>query len=86
MGSDATENARRELVTALNAEPKGRAELELKHGEVWDTDELRRDFEVRGFMPPFVVVRRKSDGIAGSLVFQHRPRFYFRFSPVDEQR
>ena len=86
MRSDTTENARRELVTALNAEPKGRAELELKHGEVWDTDELRRDFEVTGFMPPFVVVRRKSDGISGSLVFQHRPRFFFCFSPLDERR
>ena len=32
MRSDTTENARRELVTELNAEPKGRAELELKHG------------------------------------------------------
>ena len=85
MGTDTTENARRELVTELNAEPKGRAELELKHGQVWDTDELRRDFEVTGFMPPFVVVRRRSDGIGGSLVFQHRPRFFFCFSPVDER-
>jgi hypothetical protein len=85
MGSDATENARRELVAELNAEPRGRAELELKHGQVWDTDELRRDFEVRGVMAPFVVVRRKGDGISGSLVFQHMPRFYFRFSPIDER-
>ena len=31
--------------------------------------------------PPFVVVRRKSDGVKGSLEFQHNPRYYFSFSP-----
>ena len=41
MGNDATENIRREMVKELNAAPKGRAELELKHGQVWDTQELR---------------------------------------------
>ena len=81
MGNDTTENARRELVTELNAEPKGRAEFELKHGQVWDTDELQRDFEVKGFLAPLVVVRRRSDGVVGSLFFQHEPRFYFGFSP-----
>jgi hypothetical protein len=25
------------------------------------------------------VVRRKSDGVKGSLEFQHNPRFYFNF-------
>lgn len=81
MGSDTTENARRELVRGLNAEPKERAALEVQHGEVWDTDELQRDFEVMGFAAPFVVVRRRSDGMVGSLFFQHEPRFYFGFSP-----
>ena len=81
MGIDTTENARRELVAELNAEPKGRAELELKHGQVWDTDELQRDFEVKGFLAPLVIVRRRSDGVVGSLFFQHAPRFYFGFSP-----
>ena len=81
MGTDATENVRRELVRQLNAEPKGRAALELKHGQVWDTDELRRDFEVKGFAAPLVVVRRRSDAVLGTLFFQHEPRFYFDFSP-----
>jgi hypothetical protein len=81
MGNDTTENARRELVRELNAEPKGRAALELKHGQVWDTDELQRDFEVKGFAAPFVVVRRRSDAVVGTLFFQHEPRFYFGFSP-----
>ena len=79
MGSDATENIRREMVKELNAAPKGRAELELKHGQVWDTQELGRDYEVMGFLAPLVMVRRRSDGIVGSLMFQHAPRFYFHF-------
>jgi hypothetical protein len=79
MGSDTTENVRREMVKELNAAPKGRAELELKHGQVWNTQELGRDYEVIGFLAPFVMVRRRSDGIVGSLMFQHAPRFYFNF-------
>ncbi len=81
MESDITETARRQLVSELNATPKGRADLEAQHGEVWDTDELRRDFEAKGFLAPFVIVRRRSDGVLGSLMFQHDPRFYFRFLP-----
>ena len=81
MGNDTTENARRELVSKINSEPGERAALEAEHGQVWDTDELQRDFEVRGFLAPLVVVRRRSDGVLGSLMFQHDPRFYFRFLP-----
>ena len=81
MGNDATENIRRELVRKLNAEPKGRAALELKHGQVWDTQELGRDYEVIGSSPPLVMVRRRSDAVLGTLFFQHEPRFYFGFSP-----
>ena len=81
MENDTTETARRQLVSELNAAPKGRAELQAEHGEVWDTDELGRDFDVKGFLAPFVGVRRKRDGVVGSLMFQHAPRFYFRFAP-----
>ena len=81
MGNDTTENIRRELVRKLNAEPKGRAALELKHGQVWDTEELARDYEVIGFLAPLVMVRRRSDAVLGTLFFQHEPRFYFGFSP-----
>ena len=81
MGNDATENVRRELVRKFNAEPQGRAALELKHGQVWDTQELGRDYEVIGFLAPLVMVRRRSDAVLGTLFFQHEPRFYFGFSP-----
>jgi hypothetical protein len=53
--------------------------LEAQHGQVWNTEELSRDFEVVGFIAPFVVVRRKSDGKTGSLEFQNQLRFYFNF-------
>jgi len=49
---------------------------------VWDTDQLRAEFEVTGFMAPFVAVRRKSDGVKGAMMFQHHPRFYFDFQPA----
>jgi hypothetical protein len=81
MASNTPENFRRELARELNAEPKWRAALEAQHGQVWDVDELRRDFEVIGFLAPFVAVRRKSDGVVGCLTFQDVPRFYFRFLP-----
>ncbi len=81
MESKEAENARRQLVGELNAVPKGRAELEAEHGEVWNLDELRRDFEPIGFLAPFVMVKRRSDGVVGSLMFQHAPRFYFYFLP-----
>lgn len=43
----------------------------------WTTEELRRDFEVFDFSAPFVTVRRRSDGVLGSLKFRHQPRVYF---------
>lgn len=58
-----------------------RAELEKAHGALWDTDELRRDYEVQGFSAPYVVVRRRSDGVVGSLEFNASPRFYFGWTP-----
>jgi len=77
--SDPTEAIRRELVEKINANPGSRESLEALHGQVWSTDELSQDFEVLGFMAPMIAVCRKSDNMKGSLVFQHSPRFYFKF-------
>jgi len=77
--NDPTEGIRRKMVAEINAEPGSRAALEAEHGQVWDTEELQKDFTVDGFMAPFIVVVRKSDGIKGALMFQHHPRFYFGF-------
>jgi hypothetical protein len=78
---DETETIRRQMVAEINAEPGSRLDLENKHGQVWDTDQMCQDFEAIGFMAPFVVVKRRSDGVKGSLMFQNSPRFYYSFEP-----
>jgi len=77
--SDPTEAIRRGLQQEINAVEGSRESLEAQHGQVWDTQEVQADFEVQGFMAPFIGVRRKSDGSQGSMAFQHAPRFYFNF-------
>lgn len=77
--ADPTEPIRRERLAEINAEPGTREALEVRYGKVWTTQELAVEFEVIGFMAPLVVVRRKVDGVKGSLEFQHQPRFYFNF-------
>lgn len=77
--SDPTETIRREMVAEINSDPGSREALEAKYGQVWDTSQLSQDFEVIGFGAPMVVVVRKSDGLKGSMLFQHSPRFYFQF-------
>ena len=78
---DETEGIRRQMVATINADPGSRLDLEAKHGQVWDTSELQNDFQVLGFSAPFVIVKRKSDGVRGSLMFQHDPRLYYGFGP-----
>lgn len=84
--TDPTESTRRERLTEINAEPGTREALEAKYGKVWTTTELAEEFEVIGFMAPYVVVRRKADGVKGSLEFQHHPRFYFNFQAHKETK
>jgi len=79
--TDPTEDTRREMLAEINAAPDSREHLEHEHGQIWDTAQLQKDFEVIGFMAPLIVVRRKSDGVKGSLMFQSSPRFYFGFEP-----
>ncbi len=69
--SDPTEDLRRELVAQVNS-----GELQ-PDGKEWTTEQLVEEFEAIGFMAPFVVVRRRSDGKKGSLMFRHSPRIYF---------
>ena len=56
-----------------------RETLEEKYGQVWDTEELRADFEVLSFCAPCCVAKRRSDNVEGTLEFQHNPRFYHSF-------
>jgi len=79
--SDPTEDIRREMLAEINDAPDSREHLEHEHGQIWDTAQLQEDFEVLGFAAPLVVVRRRADGVKGSLMFQSSPRFYFGFEP-----
>ena len=79
--SDPTETVRRQQVASINAEPGTREYLAQKHGDVFDTSELQAAFSVLSFLAPYVVVQRKSDGVKGSMMFQHSPRLYYRFQP-----
>ena len=79
------EQARHSLTQEINSqiesddEDQERSRLQEEYGQVWDTKELGNDFEVLGFMAPFIAVRRRSDGEEGSLEFQHSPRLYFNW-------
>ena len=74
--TDPTEDMRRELQHAVNS-----GEIPPE-GQTWTTEQLREQFEVEGFMAPYVVVRRRSDGVRGTLMFHHAPRVYFDFEPT----
>ena len=76
---DKTEDIRRVLVSGINEVEGSREYMEEKHGKIWDTDELTKEFSVEAFLAPFITVRRLSDGIMGTMMFQDYPRFYFGF-------
>ncbi len=83
---EATENIRAvaealrlQRLAEINRSPRSREVLEAEYGRVWNTAELVQEFAVGGFLAPFVAVRRQTDGVLGSLEFQHFPRFYFNF-------
>ncbi|MEQ8852775.1 hypothetical protein [Gimesia sp.] len=75
------ETIRRVMTQSINAVEGSREYLEAKHGQVWNTSELQQEFSVESFLSPFVLAKRKCDGIRGTLKFQHSPRFYFSFEP-----
>lgn len=78
--TDETEAARRHMIET--AQPYIDAGMALANNEqTWTTDELTRDFEVIGFMAPFVVARKRGTNIKGSLEFTHSPRLYFNWKP-----
>jgi hypothetical protein len=51
--------------------------------ETWDSDEFRATFETIAFAAPFVLVQRRSDGVKGSVMFEHSPRIYHHFVPEE---
>jgi hypothetical protein len=72
--TDETEDFRRAMLAS------GQPHRDLAEAKQrWDTAQLSAEFEVIGFIAPFVAVRRKADGKKGSMEFTHYPRFYFNF-------
>lgn len=78
---DETEKIRREQMELIISNPQPKEVIAQHFGKVWNTQELGHDFEVHGFMAPYVVVTRKADKQIGSLMFQPQPRYYFAFEP-----
>lgn len=63
----------------LNIHDYGQADPPEDATDKIDTAQLRELYEVEGFMAPYVVVRRRSDGKRGVMEFTHSPRYYFDF-------
>ena len=84
---DETEPFRREAVAKINSQvesndaDKERARLEAKYGKVYDTKEVSAEFEIEGFMAPYIVCTSRRTKEKGTMEFQHDPRFYFNFRP-----
>ena len=62
--NDETETIRRLQLVEINAQPGSREALEAEHGQVWDTQQLGQDFNVEGFLAPYV--RRPAESRTGS--------------------
>ncbi len=75
---DPTEGIRRLMIET--GQPQ--ADL-LAAEESWDTAEATGLFEFLGFAAPFVLVRRRANGVRGTLEFTHQPRRYFNFVPEE---
>jgi len=78
---DDTEQIRKDMLRQINGDPQIRESLERAYGQVWDTDELARDFAVEGFAAPFVVVIRNADGVKARCNSNIPPASTTRFSP-----
>ena len=87
--NDNTESARKIHMFLINAgysdnEIERYQELVNTYGKnnVWTSDQISQDFNIEGFMAPYVVGTRRADNVRGSLAFTHSPRFYFDFKPA----
>jgi hypothetical protein len=49
--------------------------------EKLDSAALAAKYDVLSFAAPFVIVKRRSDGVVGTLEFTHSPRWYFGWKP-----
>ena len=61
-----------------------RAALEAQHGQVWDVRQFFADFEFIAIEYLRFRVRRRADGVEGSLGTKLSPRFFFDFQPAPD--
>jgi len=82
------EDLRKQASLVINAQVESndeqleRTRLEFLHrekGRIWDAQEMSEEFDVESILTPFVIVRRRADGVRGTLMYQASPRFYFDF-------
>ena len=86
MESEEQLESRKILINMVNSVEQDLAYYREMHGDdnAWDTAGLTEEFEVLAFLAPYCAVKRKSDGVRGSVMFQHSPRVYFNFKPEEE--
>lgn len=46
---------------------------------VWTTTDVSHEFSIEGFATPFLIVKRKSDGVRGTVEWTGNPKVYFDF-------
>ena len=82
---DFSGSQRKRLAAYINMKRLERDRLSERYSDIYNSDELTKNFRVESFAAPFVLVTRKEDGQRGTLLFQHHPRFYFQFKedPAD---
>ncbi len=75
--------ARMRWCYSLNRECLNQKQLtqKLNNAPVWNTAELCAVWEPLFFYAPMVMLRRKSDGMVGSMLYQDTPRLYFAWQP-----
>lgn len=61
--------------------PNSGHELESPCRRVWTAEEFAREFELLGLLVSPVIVRRKSDGMKGTIHFEGNLRVFFDFQP-----
>ena len=70
----------RMLDKIINTEPRSEEAFTTAGEEVWNTEEVQKEFEILGFKKPFALAIRKSDGARGTFLFQTMPKLFFSWS------
>ncbi len=64
---------------------KRKPKPEPPKGQVWTSEQFGQEFEILGLMISPTIVRRKSDGMRGTIQFHGDPRIFFDFRPEPKQ-